>query len=95
MCNPVTAWFRLAHDSYWLWAEASLVIGMRTMDIMTGRGSTRENVRMVSEKVQAGAELAARLASGGVTASPTRNAQIAVSHYRKRVTANRKRLSRR
>ena len=95
MGNPVTAWFRLANDSYWLWAEASLVIGMRTMDIMTGRGSTRENVRMVTEKLQASGELAARLATSGMTADPVRNAQTVVSHYRKRVTANRKRLSRR
>jgi hypothetical protein len=92
--TPTADWFRLAHDSYWLWADSMMVIGLRTTDMMTGRGSDRENRLMVSEKLKAGAELAAMIATGGL-AAPEKTAQKAVTHYRKRVTANRKRLSRR
>ncbi|WP_313436629.1 hypothetical protein [Novosphingobium sp.] len=86
-------WMKLAHDSYWLWAESMMVMGMRTTDMMTGRGSNRENMLMVTEKLQANAELAMKLATGGLT-SPEQTAHKAVRHYRKRVTANRRRLSR-
>ncbi|HUD27696.1 MAG TPA: hypothetical protein VMQ93_02415 [Novosphingobium sp.] len=80
---------KLAHDSYWLWAESMMVIGMRTTDMMTGRGSDRENALMVSEKVKAATDLGMQMAMGGLV-SP----QKAVSHYRRKVTANRKRLAR-
>ncbi len=92
--DPITAWMKLAHDSTWLWAESMMVIGMRTTDMMTGHGSARENARMVSEKVQAAAELGLALATGGIV-SPERAAGKAVRHYRSRVSANRRRLARR
>ncbi|KMS53454.1 hypothetical protein V474_22325 [Novosphingobium barchaimii LL02] len=92
--SSTTDWMKLANDSYWLWAESLMVIGMRTSDMMTGKGSERENRLMVSEKVKAGAEVAAMLATSSLT-SPEKSAQKAVSHYRRKVTANRKRLSRR
>lgn len=91
--NPTTDWMKLAHDSYWLWAESMMVIGMRTTDMMTGRGSDRENRLMVSEKVKAATDIGLKLATGGL-ASPEKSAQKAVSHYRRKVTANRKRLAR-
>ncbi|WP_404482346.1 hypothetical protein [Novosphingobium sp. BL-52-GroH] len=91
--NPTTDWFKLANDSYWLWADSMMVIGLRTTDMMTGRGSDRENRLMVSEKLKAGAEVATMLATAGL-ASPEKTAQKAVTHYRRKVTANRKRLSR-
>lgn len=100
--DPVSTWMKLANDSYWLWAESLMVMGMRTTDMMTGKGSDHENKLMVAEKVKAGAELAAKLTMDAATGmmngqlpSPEHSAQKAVSHYRKRVTANRKRLSRR
>ena len=92
--SSTTDWFKLANDSYWLWAESMMVMGMRTTDMMTGKGSDRENRLMVSEKVKAGAEVAAMLATSSLT-SPEKSAQKAISHYRRKVTANRKRLSRR
>lgn len=88
-------WMKLAADSYWLWAEAMMVIGMRTTGMLTRRpGHEREAVRMVSEKLRANAELAGQLAMLG-TLEPEKAAQRVVTHYGKRVTANRKRLSRR
>ena len=92
--TPFAGWLELAHDSSWLWAESMMVIGMRVTDMMTGHGSAQETLRMVTEMVRASAELTAKLASGGVK-TPQHAAQIAVGHYRRRVTANRKRLSRR
>lgn len=90
---PGSDWMKLAHDGWWLWAESLAVMGLRTTDMMTGRGSGRENALMVSEKVQAGAELAAKLATAGLVA-PERSAQLALNHYRRKVRANRKRLTR-
>lgn len=93
--SPHADWLDLATDSYWLWADSLMVMGMRTTGMMMGGpGSQREAVRMVTEKVQANAELAVALATGGpLTAQAA--AHKAVKHYAKRVTANRKRLSRR
>ena len=87
-------WMKLANDSYWLWAESMMVIGMRTTGMLTGRrGHEREAVRMVAEKLRANAELGAQMATFGAL-SPEQAAQKIVTHYGKRVTANRKRLSR-
>ncbi|MFC0687292.1 hypothetical protein [Novosphingobium clariflavum] len=92
MRDPAAEWLKLASESYNLWADSMMVIGMRTADMMTGRGSSRENLRMVTEKVEANAELAAKLFWGGPT-TPEKAARKAVGHYRKRVRANRRRLS--
>lgn len=92
MQNPTADWMKLANEGYWLWAESMMVIGMRTSDMMTGRGSNHENMRMVTEKMQANAELAAKLFWGGPT-TPEKAARKAMRHYRTRVRANRKRLA--
>lgn len=90
-----TDWLALAHDSYWLWAESMVVMGMRTTDMLLRRpGHEREAVRMVTEKLRAHAELGALLAAAGPLA-PEQAAHKAVKHYAKQVTANRKRLGRR
>lgn len=93
--NSAADWLTLANDSYWLWAEAVMVMGMRTSDILLRRpGHEREAVRMFTEKVRAHSELATSLAAAGPTA-PEKAMHKAVKHYAKRVTANRKRLARR
>ncbi len=91
--NSPADMMKLAHDSYWLWAESLMVMGMRTTDMMTGRGSDKENALMVSEKVKAASEVGAMLAAAGFAGS-TQGAQRAVTHYRRKVSANRKRLAR-
>lgn len=93
--DPAADWMALAQDSYWLWAEAMMVIGMRTTDMLTRRpGHEREAVRMVTEKLRANTELAAKLAAAGALA-PEQALHTAVKHYGTRVSANRKRLARR
>jgi len=57
-----------------------------------GRPAQREAEKMLSEKVEAGAELAGVLAGGRVK-SPQGAARAAIGIYGKRVRGNRKRLS--
>jgi hypothetical protein len=68
--------------------EAQQVIWLRSMKIaMGGKASEREARRMLSEKVTAGGEAGFTLASG-------KSANSVVSGYRRKVRANRRRLSR-
>lgn len=91
--NPAFEWLFVAHEAWWLWAESLMVISMRSGMFALGRpGSEREARRMVSEKFFAAAMLP--LAVAGSAAQPPKVAKKVVTHYRKRVSANRKRLSR-
>ncbi|WP_260926890.1 hypothetical protein [Novosphingobium sp. 9] len=92
--RDTTDWMKLASDSYLLWADSMMVVGLRTAEMMVGRGTAAENMLMVSEKMQAAAELGVKLAAGGL-ASPESQAHTAVRHYRRKVSANRRRLTRR
>jgi hypothetical protein len=90
--NPAADWSRLMFDASRLWADASMVIGLRTWKMMAGGpAAARELERSVSEKVEAGAELAGAL-SGGRIRSPEAAARKAVTLYGRKVRANRKRL---
>ncbi len=92
--TPLNEWMSIALDSWYLGLEASTVIGLRTMKMMTLEpGFEAEAVRMVSEKASAGAELAIQLAFAGPALTPASAARKTVRHYRKKVGANRKRLS--
>ena len=93
--TPSEDWLMLAHESYWLWFDSMVVIGMRTSDTLVCRpGYEREAALMVSEKVRAHAELGAKLAAGGSLA-PEKAARKVVKHYGRKVRANRRRLARR
>jgi hypothetical protein len=70
-------------------AEAQQVIWLRGMKFAAGgAAANREAARMVTEKVEAGLEAAGRLVLG---ASPDEISRL----YRRKVRANRRRLSRR
>ena len=85
-------WPRLFADSSALMADAGTVMMLRTWRMMTGgTAAATEAERMLSEKVEAGFELAGALAAGRVQ-SPEGAARKAISVYGKRVKANRKRL---
>ncbi|MCL6679103.1 hypothetical protein LZ519_07210 [Sphingomonas sp. RG327] len=91
--NPAADWSRLMFDASRLWADASMVIALRSWKMMAGGpAAARELERSVSEKVEAGAELAGAL-SGGRFASPEAATRKAMSVYGRKVRANRKRLS--
>jgi hypothetical protein len=85
-------WSRLMFDASRLWADAGAVVALRSWRMMAGGpAAQREVERMLSEKVEAGFELAGALAGGRVK-SPEGAARKAMSVYGKRVRENRKRL---
>jgi hypothetical protein len=86
-------WSRLWLDTSFLMADAAMVVMLRSWRMMAGgRPASREAERMVSEKVEAGAELAGVLAGGRVK-SPEGAARAALGIYGKRVRGNRRRLA--
>ena len=75
-----------------LWADAGMVVAFRSWRMMAGGpAADREVRRMVSEKVEAGTELAGALAGGRVR-SPEAAARKALTVYGKHVRGNRRRL---
>ena len=91
--NPTADWSRLMFDASSLWADAGMVVALRSWRMMAGgpAAAQREVERMLSEKVEAGFELAGVLAGGRVK-SPEAAARKALGIYGKRVRGNRKRL---
>ena len=85
-------WNRLWFDTALLMTDSWTVMMLRSWRMMGGgRPALREAERMVSQKVEAGAELTGALAGGRVR-SPQAAARKAVSIYGRHVRGNRKRL---
>lgn len=92
---PQKTWPELAFDSWLLMGEASMVMWLRSIRLMTGGPlATREAQRMVSEKLTAGMTLLPALMAGGMAQSGEALGAAALAHYGKPVRANRRRLSR-
>ena len=90
--NPTADWSRLMFDASRLWADAGMVVMLRSWRMMAGGPAAKNELqRMVGEKVEAGSELAGALAGGRVT-SPKAAARKALNVYGKRVRQNRRRL---
>jgi hypothetical protein len=90
--DPAADWSRLMFDATRLCADAGVVMALRSWRMMTGGAlAEREVERMVSEKIEAGSELAGALAGGRVK-SPAAAARKALNIYGKRVRGNRRRL---
>ena len=80
-------WMKVALDTSMLALESQQVIGLRLLKLtLGGAAASREANRMVAEKVIAFGEAAAKVATGGTTRS-------VVKGYRKKVRANRRRLT--
>ena len=91
--SAAQSWPRLMADSSLLMADAGTVMMLRAWRMMAGgTAAAREAERMLSEKVEAGFELAGAFAAGKV-ATPEAAARKAISVYSRRVKANRERLS--
>ncbi|MDG2520443.1 hypothetical protein P7B02_02730 [Caulobacter segnis] len=89
--NP---YVRLAWDAWMLGSESAGVIGLRAMKIAAGGPQAeREAKRMIDEKVEAAQALQVMALSGalGFTAPAFMNKTL--KHYRRKVRANRRRLS--
>jgi hypothetical protein len=80
-------WLKLAIETSMLALESQQVIGLRLLKLSFGGAAvSREANRMVDEKVKAFGEAAANVVTGGTTRS-------VVKSYRKKVQANRRRLT--
>ena len=91
--NP---WLRLGWDAWALSLEASTVMGLRTMKIAAGGpAADAEAKRMVSEKVEAAAALQTLAVTGALGFTAPQVAGKTLAHYRRKVRANRRRLSKR
>jgi hypothetical protein len=94
MARRVNPWFRIGRNAWSLGLEASSVIGLRTMKIAAGGAAGDAEVRrMVAEKIEAGLALQAKAMSGSLGLSAPSVAAKTLSHYRKKVRANRRRLT--
>ena len=90
--NP---WIRLSLDMMALGAESSSVMALRMMKLAAGgAAATAEAELMVAEKVRAAAEAQAGAWTSLLTGSSHLAPRRAVAHYRRKVRANRKRLTR-
>lgn len=89
--NP---WFGIGLDAWSLAFEAGSVVALRTLKLAAGGAAAEaEAARMVAEKVEAGLALQAKAVSGGLGGSPAGAAARTLAHYRRKVRANRRRLS--
>jgi hypothetical protein len=88
-------WLTIGMETWSLMAEATTVVMLRSAALAMGGGSAcREAQLMVTEKAEASAALGMALATGKLGSSAESVTRGTVAHYRKRVLANRKRLSR-
>jgi hypothetical protein len=89
--NP---WFRLGLDAWRLGFDVSSVVGLRLLKIaIGGTAGHSETRRMVSEKIAANAELYSKAQAGRLGATPLGTARATLTHYRVKVRANKRRLS--
>jgi hypothetical protein len=90
--NP---WLGIGLDVWSLGFEASAVMGLRALRIAQGGAAGQaEAERMVSEKVEAAMALQAQALTGGLGGTPASATARAIAHYRRKVKANHRRLSR-
>jgi len=90
--NP---WIGVGLDAWRLGLEASCVISLRAMKLAQGGTEAQAELgRMIGEKVEAAVVLQGRALSGGLGATPASAAARTLAHYRRKVKANRRRLSR-
>lgn len=89
--NP---WLDLAFRSFQLGAEAQTVMALRMMKLAAGgAAATTESQLMITEKIEAATTAQTHLAIGMMTGTGAQGARRAVAHYRRKVRANRRRLS--
>jgi hypothetical protein len=90
--NP---WLRLGFDAWALGAEAATVMTLRSMKIAAGGAAAdAEAKRMVSEKVEAAQALGVLAMTGALGFTAPGVVDKSIKHYRRKVKANRRRLSR-
>lgn len=92
--NEPVEWINIAAATFALGVEAVGVIGLRALKSASGGPTAAEEAwRMYSEKLVTLAELQARFFGGSLGTTPAETTRLAVTHYRRKVAANRRRLS--
>ncbi len=87
-------WTSVGFDAMDLGVESAMVIGLRMMALAKGGpGAHAEAERMVREKIDAGIALQQMALTGSLGLSPDGASRKALAHYRRRVSANRRRLA--
>ena len=91
---PINPWLRIGFATWALGAEASMVIGLRLMKLAAGGAAAEtEAGRMIGEKVAAAVTLQTRAPTGSLGTNPKDATGKAIAHYRRKVRANRRRLT--
>jgi hypothetical protein len=89
--NP---WVGIGWNALSLGIEASSVIRLRSLKIAAGGpAAALEAKQMIAEKIDAAAALQAMAMSGGLGFTPAGVASKTLAHYRRKVRANRRRLT--
>jgi hypothetical protein len=95
MARRLPAHLRLGLDAWTLGMEAASVIGLRMMKAAAGGPAAEaEGRRMVGEKIAAAADLQLMAMTGALGMTGAGAAAKTLAHYRRKVRANRRRLSR-
>lgn len=90
-----TNWVSIGFDTWLLGFEAASVIGMRTLKLATGgSAAVREADLMMREKYESAVLMNWQAVTGQLGTTPATATRMTVAHYRKKVRANRRRLSR-
>ncbi len=88
--NP---WIGIGLDAWRLGLEASTVIGLRSLRLSQGGAKGQaEAERMVAEKIGAAAAWQVLAMTGGLGATAASASAKTLAHYRRKVSANRRRL---
>ena len=94
MSRRANPWMSLGFDAWMLGVESSAVIARRTMQAAFGApGAADEASRMVAEKFDAAFAWQKLAFTGSLGLHPAAAASRTVSHYRRRVRANNRRLA--
>ena len=92
--TPFEMWWRAGIEGWLLGVESASVIALRLAKLAAGGApATAEGRRMLSEKIAAGGALQARALTGRLGASAPAAASRTIRLYRRRVRANRRRLT--
>lgn len=93
--NEALEWVEITTAATALAWEAANVVSLRLAKAaIGGPAARREALTMYSEKVVALAELQLSFLTGGLGATPATAARKTIRHYSRKVSANRRRLSR-
>jgi hypothetical protein len=88
------AWLFAGYDLWLLGMESAAVMALRGLKVANGGAAAEaEMQRMVSEKMQAGLDLQALALRGALGVTMPALVSKTAKHYRKRVRANRRRLT--